>query len=266
VLHGGAGTDTVRGGHGNDQLHSDSGADTLDGGPGDDVVFINNGTMAGPVDCGDGHDTIHVNPKGHTGYFSNLRALQQGRIRGCEVVLETAHVKDPTVGVKEMADSRGGETLRGGPLNDNLLGGPGPDTLLGADGNDVMWGNRLPDGPSLGTDVIQAGGGDDQVFGGRGANRIAGGAGNDFLQGGPGRNTIAGDEGDDTIRTRGDGPNAIAAGPGNDIVIAYAKGRATVDCGAGEDTVRIGFNRSVRPRRNCEHVTKRFNGRVSWAR
>ena len=48
-------------------------------------------------------------------------------------------------------------------------------------------------------------------------------------------------------------------------MIAYAKGLATVDCGPGTDTVKIGFNRSVRPKRSCERVTKRFNGRVSWA-
>lgn len=258
LLHGGPAEDHITGGDGNDEIHSDSGPDHIFAGPGDDTVYVNNGTVVKDVDCGDGHDVLHINPQGQPGFIMNRRAIQEGRIKpNCEVILQTAPTVDPTKGVKLMADSKRGEVLLGGHLRDSLLGGPGPDTIRGEAGNDVIWGNLFPTGPSFGTDTISAGADDDQVFGGRGANKIWGGAGNDFLQGGPYRNTIYGEAGNDSIRTRGSGPNYIFAGKGDDIVVAYAKGRGTIDCGPGRDEVRINWNK-VLLTRHCEVVRKAY--------
>ncbi len=48
-------------------------------------------------------------------------------------------------------------------------------------------------------------------------------------------------------------------------MVAYAKGRTTIACGPGRDTVKIGFNRLVRPARDCEKVTKRYSGKLTYA-
>ncbi len=229
----------------------------IDAGSGNDVVYVNNGTAVGTVDCGPGEDTIYVNPYENRGGISNRNALEEGRIRGCETVIEQVRTKDPTIGVHRLIRSPGGGTLRGTPLKDTLLGGSGPDKLFGMGGDDVLWGNRLPTGPSNGVDRIEGGDGDDTVYGSRGANIIEGGPGNDYLQGGPGSNHISGSAGDDTVRLTGSGRNVVSTGPGNDVVEAYSRTSVRIDCGSGGDRVNIGFNRRVSTV-NCETVKRRY--------
>jgi Ca2+-binding RTX toxin-like protein len=261
VLHGGSGTDWILGGPGNDQLYSDSGKDAIVAGEGEDVVWVNNGSAVGTVDCGAGHDTIHVNPYGRPGGISNAQALRAGRIRGCEVVIESARVVEPGRGLTRMVRSRRGKTLRGSDRNDKLLGGTGPDVLLGLAGDDVLWGNRKPTGASRGTDRLFGGDGNDTVYGSRGRNRIDGGPGDDYLQGGPLHNTLLGGAGNDTLRLTGRGRNRVFAGDGDDVVEAYSRTPVTIDCGPGADRVNIGFNRRVRTR-ECETVTRRYARRA----
>ena len=124
-----------------------------------------------------------------------------------------------------------------------------------------MWGNRKPTGRSRGIDRIDAGDGDDIVYGASrgGNNRINGGGGNDYLQSGgvTSVNVISGGSGLDTIRLVGHGYHQVKAGAGDDIVYAYSKDRARIDCGPGTDTVKIGYNRSVRTH-GCEAVSRRY--------
>jgi Ca2+-binding RTX toxin-like protein len=117
-------------------------------------------------------------------------------------------------------------------------------------------------------DQITLGDGGDKYIDGDNDDHVDAGPGNDLVAGGNfggGDDVIVGGDGDDNLDGR-EGNDVIDAGAGDDIVIAYAKGPAAVDCGPGTDTVKIGFNRLVRPNRSCERVTKRFNGRVAWAR
>jgi Ca2+-binding RTX toxin-like protein len=227
-------------------------------------VYVNNGTAVKTVDCGPGNDTLHINPQNMRGGFSNQRSIRRGEIKAetCESILEVPPPVDPTKGKTKLTKDRGGRAT-GTERNDNLLGSRGPDTLIGLAGNDIMWGNRQPDGTSRGTDRIDAGPGDDTVYGASrgGRNRIKGGPGNDYLQGGGviSTNYINGGTGFDTIRLVGHGYNGVQAGPGDDIIYAYSKDRTNVNCGRGEDTVKIGYNRNVRVR-NCEHVSRRYRG------
>jgi Ca2+-binding RTX toxin-like protein len=224
-------------------------------------VYVNNGTAVKTVDCGPGYDTLHINPIDMRGGFSNRRSIRRGEIKAdtCENILEVPPPHDPTKGKKKLTPDRGGRA-KGTDRNDNLLGSRGPDRLIGLGGDDIMWANRQPDGTSRGTDRVDAGPGNDIVYGASrgGRTRIKGGPGNDYLQGGGviSTNYISAGTGFDTIRLVGHGFNWVSAGPGDDIVYVYSKDRTVVDCGRGEDTVRRGNNRNVKLRR-CEHVVRR---------
>jgi len=260
VVHGGSGTDQIVGGAGNDTLYSDSSGDYIYGGDGNDVVYVNNGTAVDTVDCGTGSDVLHINPQGMRGGYSNQRSLREGRFRNCERIVETPPVIDPSEGIKVMTPDHGG-TARGTERNDNLLGSYASDTIFGFGGNDIIWANRKPDGKSRGTDRVDAGAGDDTVYGASrgGETYIDGGDGNDYLQGGGAiaTNFITGGAGADTIRLTGGGHNRVWAGDGDDIVYGYSKDASVIDCGRGNDFVKIGHNRKIRTR-NCERVSRRY--------
>jgi Ca2+-binding RTX toxin-like protein len=226
-------------------------------------VWVNNGTAVDTVDCGPGHDVLHINPASMVGGWSNAKALREGRLTNCEQIVETAPVVDPTAGIKVMTPDHGGRA-EGTDRNDNLLGSWGEDTIIGLGGNDIIWANRKPDGQSRGTDRVHAGAGDDIVYGASrgGTTHIDGGDGNDYLQGGGAvaTNFITGGAGADTIRLTGAGHNRVWAGDGDDIVYGYSKDASRIDCGPGNDFVKIGYNRRIKTR-NCERVVKRYKQR-----
>jgi hypothetical protein len=114
----------------------------------------------------------------------------------------------------------------------------------------VLWGLRQPDVRSAAPDVLDAGPGDDTVYGGPGPQQILGGAGDDFLESGVGDGTIAGGSGDDTIRLRGAGLTKIDAGAGNDTIYARGSARARITCGRGRDVVHV--DAADRVARDCE--------------
>ena len=159
-----------------------------------------------------------------------------------------------------MTPDEGGRA-EGTDLNDNLLGSYGSDTIIGLGGNDIIWANRKPDGTSHGTDRVDAGAGDDIVYGASrgGTTYIDGGDGNDYLQGGGAvaTNFITGGAGADTIRLTGGGTNRVDAGDGDDIVYGYSKDAARDRLRAGRRLVKIGYNRRIRTV-NCERVYKRY--------
>jgi Ca2+-binding RTX toxin-like protein len=260
AIHGGSGTDRIQGGPGNDIIHATSGGDYIWGGDGNDTVYVNNGTAVNEVDCGTGADVLHINPKSMRGGYSNQRSLREGRFTGCERIVETPPIVDPAKGIKVMTPDHGG-TAHGTDRNDNLLGSYSADTIFGYGGNDIIWANRKPDGVSSGVDRVDAGAGDDIVYGASrgGETYIDGGDGNDYLQGGgaTATNHIVGGAGADTIRLTGRGPNEVDAGDGDDIVYAYNKHRVVIVCGPGKDFVKIGHNRKVRTR-GCEKVSRRY--------
>lgn len=94
-------------------------------------------------------------------------------------------------------------------------------------GNDVIRLNSetMPGGqPILKPSIVEAGAGDDVVFGGYGADTLFGEAGNDLIIGGPGNDLIVG----------GAGKDSLLGGAGYDRIIAdtadsYAYGQAGTD-------------------------------------
>ena len=250
LVHGGSGIDRIDGGPGNDRLFADSGGDFIAGGDGDDVIVVDGAAFA-HVTCGSGRDTVYLTvPASVTTDYAGPGTAGT-RAADCEVVELTDAVQDPNRGVTFLAPN-GGSTRDGTALDDVLLGGPGTDTLRGRDGNDVLWGLRQAGLTSVLPDVIDAGPGDDTVYGGPGPQRISGGSGDDFIEGGIGDNVIKAGAGDDTIRLRGTGASSVRAGAGADTIFARGPARATIACGAGRDVVHA--DRGDVAARDCERV------------
>ncbi|WP_354699305.1 hypothetical protein DSM112329_05017 [Paraconexibacter sp. AEG42_29] len=248
LIHGGSGPDLIDGGAGDDTLYADSGGDVLAGGEGDDVIFVDS-TSASKISCGAGNDVLYfVQPADLPEDFSP-RATK--RVPDCERTVLTDAVVDPNQGAKYLAPDSGG-TRTGTARDDLLLGGPGADVLNGGAGNDVLWGLRQAGLTSSLPDVLDAGPGDDTIYGGPGPQTIDGGAGDDFINGGLGTNAIRGGAGKDTIRLRGSGTATVDGGAGNDTIYVNGPAAGRVRCGAGTDTVYA--NRNDRIARDCERL------------
>jgi Ca2+-binding RTX toxin-like protein len=155
-------------------------------------------------------------------------------------------------------------TLSGAQGNDVLNGGSAGESLDGGDGNDVISGNGGNDftqegGAPNGADLINGGGGRDEVFYARsaGVNVSLDGAANDgegcpapacegddvggdveIVQTGRGNDVITGSAGDN-ILAGGDGNDLIDGGSGEDVVAGDA-GADNLSGGAGDDSLGAG--------------------------
>lgn len=124
-----------------------------------------------------------------------------------------------------------------------IQGTPGSDVILGSDfANDVI------DDGGGGQDLICSRGGDDRIKV-RGTAFIDAGDGNDRIavtnRGSSFGTDIDAGSGDDSIKftTQGIGANEILGGPGRDVIKVRAlTGQTTVDAGSDEDTIK--FNAS----------------------
>jgi Ca2+-binding RTX toxin-like protein len=142
----------------------------------------------------------------------------------------------------------GNDVIDGGDGNDIIAGGAGSDIITGGLGNDLIYSAGSLNAPqrvradgwtatyansfgSLGTDdagdVVDAGGGNDEVRGSYGDDHISGGAGDDALLAMAGDDVLEGGDGADELI--GDAPEALLAGDrhGNDFL----------DGGAGDDSL-----------------------------
>jgi Ca2+-binding RTX toxin-like protein len=210
------------------------------------------------ADCGDGNDTIYINPYNRPGGVSNAQALRDGRIRRCETVIEQAPEADPTRGISWS----GSGTKHGTDRNDKLLGGHESDRIYGLAGDDVLWADSRHDSGGSAAkrqkDFVSGDAGDDTIYGGRGRNTLLGGDGNDFIQGNGVSTAVSGGNGNDNIRVTSGGTSKVDAGAGDDVVSAIiGRGSARIACGPGNDTVIVSRFKSNRKRTkvagDCEH-------------
>ncbi|SLN75709.1 Hint domain-containing protein [Roseisalinus antarcticus] len=202
--YGGAGADIVSGEAGDDTLYGDAGDDTLYGGTGTDSFRFEDGfgidTAFGGEDPGDA-DTL------------DLSALSG------------------SVDVDFTGDEAGtlADTSGDGVTFSEI------ERLVLTDQNDTLDGHN--DGLGLSVD---AGAGDDTVYGGTGSDIVEGGAGNDVLGEDNGGNIGAGDD----TYYGGDGNDLIAGGADDDLVYG-GDGRDSADGGAGADTLYGGVGNDI---------------------
>ncbi|MEX0429809.1 beta strand repeat-containing protein [Spiribacter insolitus] len=162
LLHGGAGTDTIRV---DDAINSDNGlnfnrATSFE-------RLVQNDTAAADITITNAADLEEINISASTDASTiDVSAVNTGvTIRG--------------------GDNPGGDdTITGSSGGDEIIGGAGDDELDGRNGDDDLRGNA-------GDDVIVGGRGDDTLDGGFGDDTLTGGAGADVIDGGAGADTAS---------------------------------------------------------------------------
>ncbi|WP_310619619.1 calcium-binding protein [Flexibacterium corallicola] len=188
---------------------------------------------------GDGDDSMRVDLKHSQNYHNAIEIEIDGE------------AGDDTIDVSNVPDKGDNSyvTLRGGSGDDTILGSEGDDTIYGdfetsdSPPLDVVSWNSDKDytsyidtafNPNLSyNDTINAGSGDDLIYGGFGDDSISAGNGDDTIYGGDGDDWISAGRGSDTIYG-GDGNDYIHVGErtGSDIDTVYG--------GAGADTIITG--------------------------
>ena len=204
---------------------------------GDGVAVILGGSGGDIITAGNGRSVV-LGDNGQASFDA------QGRVLQAATTAATAGGRD------EITLGDGGSVVIGGVGADKILTGSGADVILGDNGsvvfaNGVLVSMETMESTFGGGDLIDAGEGDNVVFGGVGADDITTGAGLDVILGDDGLATFAQGKlvrvttknesvaGDDTIRA-GDGDNVVLGGSGSD----------TITTGSGADLV-FGDNGAV---------------------
>lgn len=170
VLIGGDGSDALNGGSGNDLLHGEAGNDALTGGSGNDVLIGNRGRDAmipGPgddvVDGGDGEDSARFSANAFF-VLTNDGASGEGN----DVFLNNGRsMPFRAVEIATITGGTAGDVINAELYSGKLIinAGSGDDTLFGG----------------LGSDVLNGQDGDDIINSGIGGDRVNGGAGQDLV-------------------------------------------------------------------------------------
>lgn len=146
-------------------------------------------------------------------------------------------------GNDEIDGGGGDDVILGGPGNDTLIGGAGADEIEGGSGNDLIVGDAPASAAARAAltrrgveatassaagadDILDGGGGKDQVFGGGGVDDVIGGGGNDKTYGDDGDDDLAGNKGDDLL-VGGVGRDNMNGGGGTDRCFKGSGDRAT---------------------------------------
>jgi Ca2+-binding RTX toxin-like protein len=210
------------GGDGNDTIQSGrhgAGTSTIYGGAGDDEININTdgaGNDPGLIYAEEGNDTVNANQAPDTIYGGDGNDE-----------LNAGGNTDTVYG------DAGDDTLNGGDGNDELDGGIGNDTLSGGNDNDSLVGGN-------GTDTLSGGNDNDSLTGGDGADELEGGAGADlFLYDALSHSTSAERDvitdftrGEDKIGLFGLGFTGIGTGAG-EVEILESGGNTTISAADG---------------------------------
>ena len=247
--------DRIDGGDGNDRLFVEAGADSLDGGKGNDQLFGGDGadTLSGGagrdiLDGGAGDDTFELDKKDDA-----TDVLRGGD--GTDTVVSD---NDGDFQFQSFSRNASIEVIDGGTSASDIEGTSANNTLdfrntelrnideiEAGKGNDQVFGSQD-------ADRIDGGDGNDRLFGEAGADDLEGGKGNDQLFGGDGADTLDGGKGDDRL-AGGDGADTLTGGDGVDRLTGDAgadnldggKGDDRLTGGAGEDTLTGGEGRDI---------------------
>ncbi len=217
----GAGDDVVTGGNQNDTIYGDEGNDILSGNAGDDTIYAGNGNDTVVYDSGadtfsdsGGTDLISITNAAITA--SNVTLLRPSSNAGDLQILLNGNLAFTLQG--QFNFDQGFETLKfanGSTMNLSTV----QYTSTGTSGSDLLYGIGYGGNPS---DIINANGGDDYIYGFQGDDKITGGVGNDVIDGGEGNDVY--------LYNAGDGVDMLYDALGTDVIqigAGFVKGDLT---------------------------------------
>ena len=242
TLEGKAGNDYLNGGAGDDKLTGRAGHDTLDGGSGND--YMEGGGYESDTylfRAGHGRDSVVDSARSQSeadtlrfsgAQLKNARFSREGHdlaIRAYGNEQDQVNIQGffwyTTANVNYYNLQFDDATLTRDNIAELRIAGNGTDkgeTIYG-------WKNA---------DVIDAGAGDDSVYGYENDDELSGGEGNDRLYGGEGNDKLSGDDGNDELAGE-KGNDQLSGGAGDDKLTGGA-GHDTLDGGSGNDYMEGG--------------------------
>lgn len=264
LLQGGSGDDTLHGGSGNDRMDGGAGEDFFYGGSGIDTVSYLSATAALVLDLGDASLSTG-DAEGDV--FTSIERFELTQFSDLARGTSRAETIFAGGGNDTLFGLGGNDSLRGEAGNDRLIGGAGADTLNGGAGTDVASYEGATAAVSLNLvsgvfageaagdslvsierlvlsgfadtvtlagaiHYVDAGAGQDTVFGAAQADTILGGAGRDVLFGYGGNDLIV--AGNPTLLLPGQDEDSLYGGSGSDT-LRGGTGTAFLFGGAGDD-------------------------------
>ncbi|MEI7464365.1 MAG: calcium-binding protein, partial [Burkholderiales bacterium] len=257
TLYGDAGNDYLQGNEHNDSLYGDAGNDTLDGGSGNDSLLGGSGADVYMFGMGSGQDTVQNFDTDAVGANIDTISLGAGivptgvtlarsnddliiRLNGStDTLMVSSHFRNDvfgfaieqikfadgavwdavTIKTAALISTSGDDSLTGYATNDTINAGDGNDNVYGQAGDDLLVGGAGADRlqGDDGNDTIQGGTGNDTLYGGSGNDYLQGDDGNDSLSGGAGNDMLDGGSGNDYLQGD-DGNDAAQGGTGNDTL------------------------------------------------
>ncbi len=243
-----AGNDTINAGNGNDTIYSGAGNDVITGGKGNNTIYLTN-----PLDfdgsIGFGNDVVNLT-SGENLVIEcpNYSDIQKAKIVGKDVVLtfsETESVTLKNFASKDVLGAKGDVLIKlkekdayslknlkfqGGAFNKS-------GSYTGSWLSEIIDGSLYDNSATKGVNV-NAGKGNDVVFGTLNADTIKGGDGNDVLVGYMGADKIYGGNGNDIIEVfESNDKNVLLDGGAGLDEISAGEGNDTLKGGAGNDTL-----------------------------
>ena len=240
ILEGNAGNDYLNAGVGNDKLYGDAGHDTLDGGTGND--YMEGGAYESDTylfRAGHGKDSV-------VDFARNQAEADTLRFNGAQLKNAQFSREGHDLAVRAYGDAGDQVNIKDffWHSSANHYNLQFDDTTLSRD--DIaglrIAGNGTDKGETIygwkNADVIDAGAGDDRVYGYENDDELSGGDGHDVLDGGEGNDKLSGDDGNDEL-AGGKGDDQLNGGAGDDKLSGGA-GHDTLDGGTGNDYMEGG--------------------------
>ena len=252
ILYSGSGNDTISGGYGNDILTADSGKNNLSGDKGDDTYIILDENSVNKITDYSGENIIKlpksvrkedlqyettnsdliINVKGKN-IITIERFVNSQDYRNYTLFFDNGEkisLNDENGILRNLVGTNDSDVMHSIFNNSIVNAGDGDDRVYGTNGSDILYGG-------LGNDTLDGNSGDDILYGGLGNDILFGGADDDTLYGNVGKDTLYGGAGDDKLYG-GSGDDILFGEEGNDILNG-ASGTNRLNGASGDDIYEI---------------------------